>query len=111
MKMPRLLCLIRTFVVSAAVLLLLPSSLAAQNTAARPDRGIMPGASYSVSDIENINLSNGNLGLTIPLVSLPPIAGGKLSLTLNATYNSKLWNITRTENQMANGLWLSKLGG
>ena len=68
MKMPRLLCLIQTFVFSATVLLLLPASLAAQNTAARPDRGIMPGASYSVSDIENINLSNGNLGLTIPRI-------------------------------------------
>ena len=85
------------FVFSAIVLLFLPSVLVAQTTAARPDRGIMPGASYSVSDIENISLTNGNVQLTIPLASLPPIAGGKLKFTLNAVYNSKLWNITRQE--------------
>ena len=100
MKIPNLISLLRTLVPGAIVSLLLPASLAAQTTAARPDRGIMPGASYSVSDIENINLSNGNLQLRIPLASLPPIAGDKLKLTLNATYNSKLWNITRTENRM-----------
>jgi hypothetical protein len=33
----------------------------AQTPAARPDRGIKPNASYSVSDIESINLQNGNL--------------------------------------------------
>ncbi|HKC65851.1 MAG TPA: hypothetical protein VKB86_19565, partial [Pyrinomonadaceae bacterium] len=52
-----------------------------QQTAARPDRGVNPGGAYSVSDVENINLQNGNLNLSIPLASLPPIAGGKLSLT------------------------------
>ena len=82
---------------SAVISLSLPSVLMAQTTAARPDRGIMPGASYSVSDIENISLTNGNVQLTIPLASLPPIAGGKLKFTLNAVYNSKLWNITRHE--------------
>jgi hypothetical protein len=87
-------------VVSAIVLLFLPFSSAAQTTAARPDRGIMPGASYSVSDIENISLTNGNVQLTIPLASLPPIAGGKLKFTLNAVYNSKLWNITRHESRL-----------
>ena len=95
MKTPSLFILIRVIVFSATILLLLPSALVAQTTAARPDRGIMPGASYSVSDIENISLTNGNLQLTIPLASLPPIAGGKLKFTVNAVYNSKLWNITR----------------
>ncbi len=57
--------------------------------AARPDRGTRPVGSYSVSDIENINLVNGNVNLSIPLASLPPIAGGKLSWTVNARYNSK----------------------
>ncbi|HKO35499.1 MAG TPA: hypothetical protein VJV21_03410, partial [Pyrinomonadaceae bacterium] len=68
-----------------------------QETAARPDRGVMPNGSYAVSDIENISMSNGNVNLKIPLASLPPMAGGKLSWTINAHYNSKLWNMNRVE--------------
>ncbi len=72
-------------------------SVIAQTTAARPDRGMMPNASYAITDIEQISLQNGNLGLTIPLAGLPPIAGGRLSWTINAHYNSKLWNVNRNE--------------
>lgn len=72
----------------------------AQQTPARPDRGTMPGATYSVSNIESVSLTNGNVHLSIPLASLPPIAGGKLSLGISAVYNSKLWNITRHEHQL-----------
>ncbi len=84
---------------SALTLVLLAAPALGQTTAARPDRGFMPGASYSVSDVENVSLTNGNVNLTIPLASLPPIAGGKLKFTVSAIYNSKLWNITRHENQ------------
>jgi len=80
----------------ATLLLLLSVAIAVgQDAAARPDRGVMPGGSYSVSDIENISLQNGNLNLEIPLAALPPIAGGKLSWVIKAHYNSKLWNITQ----------------
>jgi RHS repeat-associated protein len=58
----------------------------------RPDRGIGAVAPYQSSNIENINLQNGNVGLSIPLASLPPIAGGKLEFTIKAHYNSKLWD-------------------
>ena len=68
-----------------------------QTSAARPDRGITPNGSYSVSDIENVSLQNGNVNLNIPLASLPPIAGGKLSFTFNAQYNSKVWDVVRTQ--------------
>jgi RHS repeat-associated protein len=86
--------------ISVVFLLLLHAAAAsAQTTAARPDRGMMPNGSYTVSDIENISVTNGNVNLSIPLASLPPIAGGKLGLTLNAVYNSKLWNSTRAEQQ------------
>ena len=77
----------------------LAGTVVGQTTAARPDRGVNPGGSYSVSDIENINLQNGNVNLSIPLASLPPIAGGKLGLTISATYNSKLWNMKRVEHE------------
>ena len=63
----------------------------------RPDRGFMPNGSYSASDLDSVNLQNGNLTVTIPLASLPPIAGGKLSSTVYATYNSKLWNVYKSE--------------
>ncbi|HEX5883152.1 MAG TPA: hypothetical protein VFY67_01270, partial [Pyrinomonadaceae bacterium] len=85
---------------SLLVLLIGGVRLQAQTTAARPDRGIMPGASYSVAETENISLTNGNLNLTIPLAQLPPIAGGKLKFGLNAIYNSKIWNITRSQAQL-----------
>jgi len=68
-----------------------------QNAAARPDRGISASGSYAVSDIESINLTNGNLNLSIPLASLPPMAGGKLGLTVRAVYNSKVWDVVREE--------------
>ncbi len=64
--------------------------------AARPDRGAAAG-SYALSEFEGISLTNGNLNLSIPLASLPPMAGGRLLLTLRAVYNSKLWNVTRRE--------------
>jgi len=57
----------------------------------------MPNRSYQISDIENINLENGNVNLSIPLASLPPIAGGKLSWTITANYNSKQWNVIREQ--------------
>ncbi len=88
---------------SAVILIALGTIAFGQQTAARPDRGVNPGGSYSVSDIENINLQNGNVQLSIPLASLPAIAGGRLSFGLSANYNSKLWNITRSE-QVGSGL-------
>ncbi|HYE12952.1 MAG TPA: RHS repeat-associated core domain-containing protein [Pyrinomonadaceae bacterium] len=90
-------------------------------TAARPDRGAVSGAAYSVSDIESVNLTSGNVNISIPLASLPPVAGGKLSWTVSATYNSKLWNVTRAQHAyIPNATWqpytvdtpqLSDLGG
>jgi RHS repeat-associated protein len=83
--------------------LILASSLAintaafAQTAPARPDRGMTPGGSYSISDIENVNMTNGNVSLSIPLASLPPIAGGKLSDSIRAVYNSKLWDVKRRQ--------------
>src|SRR4029077_5689988 len=91
--------------VSVSLAVLLPAVIAlnvgaaAQTAPARPDRGINPGGSYSISDIENINMTNGNVGVSIPLASLPPIAGGKLGNTIRAVYNSKLWDVVRRQVQ------------
>src|SRR5262245_3246352 len=83
-----------------AVLVGLTVSSQAQ-VAGRPDRGVTPNDSYSVSNIENISLTSGNVNLSIPLASLPPLPGGKLSWTISAIYNSKLWNVTRVEETMS----------
>src|SRR5438309_11629770 len=84
-----------SFLILIAALTGTGSTTTAQQTAARPDRGVGPAGSFAISDIENINLTNGNLNLSIPLASLPPIAGGKLTLGWRAVYNSKLWNAVR----------------
>ncbi len=79
------------------ILILTAAAAYGQTTSARPDRGTRPNGSYSVSDIENISLQNGNLNLNIPLAALPPLAGGKLSWSLNAQYNSKIWDVARSQ--------------
>jgi hypothetical protein len=91
---------LRTIVLHVALVLILSSAVTAQDpptSAARPDRGRNTQGTYAVSDIESINLTNGNLSLSIPLASLPAIAGGKLSWTIQANYNSKLWNLKNDE--------------
>lgn len=95
----------RRVLLLVAILLVLPLKGFAQSAAARPDRGVMPNGSYSVSDIENINLQNGNVNLEIPLASLPPIAGSKLSWTIKANYNSKVWNMLRTQQDAGGQTW------
>ena len=72
-------------------------SVFAQTQTGRPDRGTGGKATQAASEIDSINLQNGNVSLKIPLESLPPFAGGKLSYTLNAYYNSSLWNAYRGE--------------
>jgi len=79
------------------------SEITLAQAAARPDRGIGPGSSYAVSDIENINLTNGNVNLSIPLASLPPVAGGRLGLVVRAEYDSKLWDRAGLEAEAALG--------
>ena len=57
-----------------------------------PARGFKAGNSYSISEIENVNLTNGNLILNIPLASLPGGRGTSPGYTVTLRYNSKLWN-------------------
>ncbi len=58
----------------------------------RPDRGLQAGNSYAISDIETVNLQNGNVVLNIPLASLPAGKGSSPGLTVGLKYNSKLWD-------------------
>src|SRR6266436_4459000 len=52
------------------------------------DTGTNPYGSYS-TDAGNVNLSNGNLSLNIPLISLPGRNG--TNFTLGLQYDSKIW--------------------
>ena len=56
-----------------------------------PDRGFRAGQAYSVSDIETVNTTNGNLILRLPVASLPAGRGGS-GFTLSLFYNSKLYD-------------------
>ena len=73
--------------------------------ASRPERGLTPNGSFSVSDIENVNLLNGNVNVKIPLASLPPMSGGKLSWTVTAQYNSKIWDMVRYQDNADPMTW------
>jgi hypothetical protein len=88
---------LRLAMVISFVLMIGATALA--QSAARPDRGVRPTGSYALSNIENVNMTNGNLNVSIPLASMPPMSGGKISWSLNAIYNSKLWDMNRVEEE------------
>lgn len=82
----------------ASCLLLIISALGAAR-AQNPDangrsaeRGFLPNGAYSLSDIEAISLSGGNLTYSIPLAALPASRGGRLKPTVHLIYNSKLYD-------------------
>src|ERR1043166_2638044 len=53
------------FVCASAILFVSFATALSQQSAARPDRGAAATGSFAISDVENINLSNGNLNLSI----------------------------------------------
>ena len=55
-------------------------------------RGLQNGASYSISDIETVNNTNGNVMVSIPVASLPLGRGGS-SASIGLFYNSNLWDV------------------
>ncbi len=71
-------------------------------------QGLIPYLSYQGGNIDNINLTNGALNITIPLIGYPQ-RGGALKLNFSAVYNSKAW--ARTLHCVGSGtnqscLWL-----
>ncbi|HEV7646404.1 MAG TPA: RHS repeat-associated core domain-containing protein [Pyrinomonadaceae bacterium] len=77
--------------------LFIVNSIQAQQLTARPEQGLGAGGGYQTTNIDSISLQNGAVNLSIPLASLPPIAGGELSYTLTASYNGKLWQNNQEE--------------
>jgi RHS repeat-associated protein len=72
------------------VALLLGCALDAAAQSKTTQRGFQPGGSYTIGDIETINMTNGNMILRVPLGSLPAGRGG-MSYGVNLLYNSKLY--------------------
>jgi hypothetical protein len=79
-------------VMYAATVMALLANVALGQLVGRPDRGYKAGNSYSVSDIENVNLSGGNVTLNIPLASLPAGRGDASGYSISLRYDSKLWD-------------------
>ncbi|HEV8589215.1 MAG TPA: discoidin domain-containing protein, partial [Pyrinomonadaceae bacterium] len=76
---------------AAAILLVIGITAAANAQEDGPKRGFNPGNSFALSDIESINMTNGNMMVHFPLGSLP--AGrGSLSAAINLIYNNKYYN-------------------
>ena len=84
----RLARLISTLILLTTVIFSLTANSFAQNPPANPQRGYQPGSSHSISDIEAINTTNGNLMMNIPLVSLPK-GRGEVGESISLMYNSK----------------------
>jgi hypothetical protein len=83
--------------VSRRVCSLLLLSLVSLAAALRADdhpntaRGFAADKAFQVGDVDNVNLFNGNLVLTIPIGGSYP-AGGGLSYGLTLVYNSNVWD-------------------
>lgn len=73
----------------ATVLLLLPT-LASADVHPNSESGFAPEKAFQVGEIDNVNMFNGNLVLTIPIGNSYPVGGG-LSYGLTLVYNSTPW--------------------
>ncbi len=67
-------------------------------------RGFSPEKAYAVGDLDNVNLHNGNLTLTVPIgisypLGMPPDNGGLL-LQLRLVYNSLVWDLEEHASQI-----------
>ncbi|HEX8619738.1 MAG TPA: hypothetical protein VF911_19305 [Thermoanaerobaculia bacterium] len=73
----------------AAALFVAAAQVAAQQHA-NIERGLMPEKSYQVSDVDNVNVFNGTVNISIPL-GIRYSAGGNLSYQFMASYATNGW--------------------
>ncbi len=78
-----------SFALFVALLQMFSNGVSGQSI--NPQRGTQPGSSYAVSDIETINMTNGNLMLRFPLAQLPGGRGG-LAGGISLQYDSKIYD-------------------
>jgi hypothetical protein len=78
-----------------------------------PERGFHPNGTYAVSEMESINVTNGNLVYRIPIASLPAGRAG-MAAGVSLVYNSALYDIRLDYSQqphLTHNLSLSERGG
>lgn len=80
----------RARLVATLLALALAAPLGAQSHPSY-ERGFDPEKVYQFGDIDNINLLNGNLAITLRLGQKYPVGGG-LTYGFNLIYNSKVWD-------------------
>jgi hypothetical protein len=73
--------------------LLIQTAMAQQN--ANLEQGLKPYGSYQGGNVDSVSMTNGNLGLHIPIVSYPQ-RGGKLRMNFFIRYNNKGWQVQQT---------------
>lgn len=71
------------------------SSASDERTPTALEAGTHPLGSFGGSDFDSVNLFNGNLAMTIPLVSLGGRNGAGVGLSLS--YNAKTWRVERQD--------------
>ena len=77
------------------------------------DSGFTPYGAFQRSDIDSVNIKNGNLIVHIPIASYPQ-RGGTLKLSYSARYNSTVWAVQTLTNPItgkATQHWAFKSGG
>ncbi len=86
-----------------AFLLLVLGAPAALHAEGHPNvaRGFAPDKVFALGDIDNVNLFNGNLALTIPIGGAYPVGGG-FSYGLRLVYNSNVWDFQESVDQAGN---------
>ena len=100
----------RIFTLAILLLIALPAYCQQDPTV---DDGFKPWGSFQGSDIDSVNLENGNLMLHIPIASYPQ-RGGLLKLGYTARYNSIAWAVQSTTNHLKGTItqhWTFKGGG
>lgn len=60
-----------------------------------PDRGFKANTPFATHDLDAVNLTNGNLFISLPLASLPKGRGDSPDFPISLNYNSKLWDMRR----------------
>ncbi len=77
--------------VPAALAFVLAGAPLLADTYPTQQRGFAPDKVFQVGDIDNVNVFNGNLVVTLPLGGSYPVGGG-LSYNLTLVYNSTAWD-------------------